>query len=164
VFGGADTTAGDITIDPHFIVLDGGHIVAQAKEGRGGSIRITVDHLFVSPDSEISASAGPAGINGTVVISTPEVDLSGGLVVLEGAFLDAASLLRARCAARRNIGASSFTGVGRGGLPPGPDTPLAGGYPGVTATVAAAAPTVAAATSSGGAVATTPTPPCRPWN
>jgi hypothetical protein len=48
-------------------------------------------------------------------------------VVLEGALLDAASRLRERCATRRDIGASSFTGVGRGGLPPSPDGPLAGG-------------------------------------
>ena len=76
----------------------------------------------------IDASAGPAGIDGTVVVSTPEVDMSGGLVVLEGALLDAASQLRERCGARRDIGASSFSGVGRGGLPPSPDGPLASAY------------------------------------
>jgi filamentous hemagglutinin family protein len=128
VFGGAGTTAGDITIDPRFIVLDGSSIIAQAREGRGGNIRITADNLILSPDSVISASAGPAGIDGTIVISTPEVDLSGGLVVLEGALLDASSQLRERCGARRDIGASSFTGVGRGGLPPTPDGPLASAY------------------------------------
>ena len=67
-------------------------------------------------------------VDGTIVVNAPEVDLSGGLVVLEGALLDAASQLRERCRARRDIGASSFTGVGRGGLPPGPDAPLAGAY------------------------------------
>ena len=36
--------------------------------------------------------------------------------------------LRERCGARRDIGASSFTGVGRGGLPPSPDGPLASAY------------------------------------
>ena len=67
-------------------------------------------------------------MDGTIVVNAPEVDLSGGLVVLEGALLDAASQLRERCGARRDIGASSFTGVGRGGLPASPDAPLAGGY------------------------------------
>jgi large exoprotein involved in heme utilization and adhesion len=128
VFGGAGTTAGDITIDPRFIVLDGSSIIAQARGGRGGNIRITADNLILSPDSVINAEAGDEGIDGTVVVSTPEVDLSGGLVVLQGALLDAASQLRERCGARRDIGASSFTGVGRGGLPPTPDGPLSGAY------------------------------------
>jgi large exoprotein involved in heme utilization and adhesion len=100
--------------------------MARATQGEGGNIRITVDNLITSPDSVIDASAD-TGIDGTVVISTPDVNLSAGLVVLEGALLDAASRLRERCATRRDIGASSFTGVGRGGLPPSPDGPLAGG-------------------------------------
>lgn len=128
VCGGTGTTVGDITIDPRFVILDGSRILAQAAAGRGGNISITVDDLIHSPDSVTSASAGPAGIDGTVVISTPEVDLSGGLVALEGALLDAASQLRERCGVRRDIGASSFTGVGRGGLPPSPDGQLAGAY------------------------------------
>jgi hypothetical protein len=128
VFGGAGTTAGDITIDPRFIVLDGSSIIAQAREGRGGNIGITADNLVPSPDSVINAEAGNEGIDGMVVVSTPEVDLSGELVVLESELLDIASQLRERCGARRDIGASSFTGVGRGGLPPGPDGPLAGAY------------------------------------
>jgi filamentous hemagglutinin family protein len=120
--------AGDITIDPRFLILDQSSILARASAGQGGDIRITADQLLLSPGSEINAEAGEEGIDGTVVISAPEVDLAGGLVVLEGALLDAASQLRERCGARRDIGASSFTGVGRGGLPPTPDGPLSGAY------------------------------------
>jgi hypothetical protein len=130
VFGGAETTAGDIMIDPRFLVLDRSSIIARADAGRGGNIRIAADNLILSPDSVINAEAGDEGIDGTVVVSMPEVDLSGGLVVLEGALLDAASQLRERCGARRDIGASSFTGVGRGGLPASPDGPLTSTYPG----------------------------------
>lgn len=125
---GSGGDAGDITIDPRFIILDSGRIQANGRRGQGGIIRITVDNLIQSPDSKIEALSEEGGIDGTVVISTPEADLSGGLVVLEGALLDAASQLRERCASRRDIGASSFTGVGRGGLPPSPDGPLAGAY------------------------------------
>jgi filamentous hemagglutinin family protein len=120
--------AGDITIDPRFLILDRSSILARASAGQGGDIRITADQLLLSPGSEINAEAGEEGIDGTVVISAPEVDLAGGLVVLEGALLDAASQLRERCGARRDIGASSFTGVGRGGLPASPDAPLSGPY------------------------------------
>ena len=104
-------------------------IQANGFEGQGGNIQITVDQLVRSPDGIIQAIArSDLGIDGTVVISTPEADVSGGLVVLEGALLDAASQLRERCGARRDVGASSFTGVGRGGLPPGPDAPLASAW------------------------------------
>jgi hypothetical protein len=123
VLGDQTTTAGDINVDPRFLVLADRRIVAQAGRGQGGHIQIRADNLLRSPDSLISASAGPAGIAGTVVISAPEVDLSGGLVVLEGAIIDTAPL-RARCGARRDIGASSLTGVGRCGLPASPDAPL----------------------------------------
>jgi filamentous hemagglutinin family protein len=129
---GSGGNAGDITIDPRFIILDRGKIQANGRRGQGGNIRITVDNLIQSPDSTIEALSEEGGIDGTVVISTPEADLSGGLVVLEGALLDAASQLRERCASRRDVGASSFTGVGRGGLPPSPDGPLGSAYPGAS--------------------------------
>jgi len=120
--------AGDIDIDPRFLVLDRGNILARADAGIGGDIRIAADNLLLAPGSLINAEAGETGVDGTVVVSAPEVDLSGGLVVLESAFLDAASLLRERCAARRDVEASSFTGAGRGGLPANPDGPLLSSY------------------------------------
>jgi hypothetical protein len=75
------------------------------------------------------------------VVSTPDSDLIGGLVVLDVGLLDADALLRERCAARHDVGASSFTGSGRGGLPPSPDQPLGSAYgppPGAVRTAAAA--------------------------
>ena len=120
-------SGGNILIDPEFVVLDGSRIVADAREGAGGNIRIVADSFVATPDSLVDASSD-LGIDGSVEIAAPDVDITGGLVVLEGALLDAASQLRERCGARRDIGASSFTGVGRGGLPPTPDGPLAGAY------------------------------------
>jgi large exoprotein involved in heme utilization and adhesion len=134
VAGGADPTAGNILIDPEVLVIDGSRIQANAPEGFGGRVTIVADNILVPGGDfdallargDISASGGDPTRAGSVVVSAPEVDLAGGLVVLEGALLDAASQLRERCGARRDIGASSFTGVGRGGLPPNPDGPLAG--------------------------------------
>jgi filamentous hemagglutinin family protein len=122
-----DGGGGNILIHPRFVVLDRSEIVATARRGAGGSIVVVADNFIQSPDSVLDASSD-LGLPGTVLISSPEVDLSGGLVVLEGALLDAASQLRERCGVRRDIGASSFTGVGRGGLPPSPDGPLASAY------------------------------------
>ena len=136
--------AGNITIDPRFLILDESDIIARANAGDGGRITIVADNLVRSAGSDIDASSR-TGISGTVATSTPEADLSGGLVILEAALLDAASQLRERCASRRDIGASSFTGVGRGGLPPSPDGPLAGAY-----SSAFGAPGVAFAAQQGG--------------
>jgi large exoprotein involved in heme utilization and adhesion len=93
-----------------------------AGEPRGGSgeARLLGDTTVISTDSEVAASS-------TVEITGQEADLGSQLVTLEGAFIDTAPL-RTRCGARRDIGASSFTGVGRGGLPPSPDGPLASAY------------------------------------
>jgi len=136
VAGGEDPTAGNILIDPKVLVIDDSRIQANAPAGFGGRVRIVADNILVPGGDfeallergDISATGGDPTRAGTIVVNAPEVDLSGGLVVLEGALLDAASQLRERCAARRDIGASSFTGVGRGGLPPSPDGPLAGAY------------------------------------
>jgi filamentous hemagglutinin family protein len=128
VFGGIGTTAGDITINhPRFLVLNDSRILARATAGRGGNIRIKADNILRSPESAIDASA-ETGISGTVATSTPEVDLSGGVTILPAVFLGAADLLRESCAARHSEGLSSFTAMGRGGLPPDPAGPLAAPY------------------------------------
>jgi len=149
--------AGDIMIDPDFLVLDNSFILARANAGRGGNIRISADQLVVSPDSGINAEAGAEGIDGNVEINAPEEDTTGALVILDAPLLDAASLLRQRCAARRDIGASSFTGVGRGGLPLSPDGPLLSAY----ASQARPAATVEAGEPAAAPGAVTLVMPCR---
>jgi hypothetical protein len=47
----------------------------------------------------VSATRGDPTRAGTIVVNAPEVDLSGGLVVVEGALIDTAPL-RERCEAR----------------------------------------------------------------
>jgi large exoprotein involved in heme utilization and adhesion len=133
VAGGADPTAGNILIDPKILIIDGSQIQANAPRGVGGNVRIVADNILVAGGDfdalvereDISATGGDPERAGTVVVTAPEVDLAGGLVVLESGFVDVARL-RERCRARRDVGASSFTGVGRGGLPPSPDGPLGG--------------------------------------
>jgi len=117
---------GNILIDPQFVILDASRIVAQADAGQGGNILIQIvdGALIQSPDSVISASAGPAGIDGTVRVDSPVVDLAGQLTTLPEAVLDAASLLRARCAARRGSAGGSFVVEGTAPLAPSPDAPL----------------------------------------
>ena len=97
---------------------------ANATAGRGGNVRIDADRLVVSVDSAITASA-ETGISGTVVTTSPEVDLTSGLQVLPETFLNVDNLLQETCAGRGED-VSSFTGTGRGGLPPDPASTLSG--------------------------------------
>ncbi|OQY49271.1 MAG: hypothetical protein B6247_23990, partial [Candidatus Parabeggiatoa sp. nov. 2] len=88
---GGTGDGGNITIEsPQFLVLNQGHIKAQAYEGRGGNIQITSEQLIASPCSQISASS-KLGIDGEVEIDAPEVNLDDFLVVLPGSFVDAST-------------------------------------------------------------------------
>ena len=119
----AETGGGNITIDPVFVILqNGSSIVATADEGYGGQIRITTDRFFAFPGSEVSAASRNPELSGRVEIHSPDVNLAGTLTPLPSTFLDAASLMRARCAARRSgERAGSFAVRGPGGIPAEPD-------------------------------------------
>jgi large exoprotein involved in heme utilization and adhesion len=100
---GGQGDGGNIHIDPVFVVLDeDSRIVANARAGPGGNIFIRVvggGALFKSPDSLIDASS-ELGIDGSVVIDSPDTDLTGGLVALPANFLDTDAILPQACAER----------------------------------------------------------------
>jgi hypothetical protein len=62
----------------------------------------------------ISASAGPAGISGTVEINSPTVDVAGSLATLPESPLDATAQMQDACGARAPD-AGSFAVLGRDG-------------------------------------------------
>jgi filamentous hemagglutinin family protein len=121
VSGAADTTGsgfgngGNLAIDPSFLILNDGSLISKSSFGNGGNISIFSDYFFQSA-STIDASA-PFGLPGTVSVSAPQVDLSGSLIDLPNNLLDAESLLRPDCAVRLAGDVSTFTMLGRGGLP-----------------------------------------------
>jgi len=113
--GGGD--AGNITIDPQAVIVEGSQILAQAFGGNGGNISIAAGVFFADPTSTISASS-TLGVSGTVDIQAPVTNLSGTLAPLPAEIVQAAGLLQARCAARLAGGTSgSFVVAGRDGLP-----------------------------------------------
>jgi hypothetical protein len=109
-------SGGNVTIDSSLLVLDSSRIVAQADAGTGGSIGVRTDLLLSSTDSTISASAR-LGIDGTVSIDAPDLDLSSSLATLPEVPLDAGGLSSERCASRTRVAASSFVVRGREGVP-----------------------------------------------
>ena len=114
-FGGG----GNISIDPIFVVLLNSQIIANAFGGPGGNIDIVTNFFFTSSDSVVEASSA-LGVSGTVSISSPDTDISGGITTLPDNFLDISELLAEQCATRKGIRSNSLVITGRGGLPQAP--------------------------------------------
>ena len=125
VGGGPQTTGGNITIDPEFVILENSQIVANAFEGQGGDIQITAREAFLAdPVSRVDASS-ELGIDGTVDIRAPVTNVSGTFAPLPQDFGRQLELLRGLCAQRLRGGErSSFVLARRDGLPLEPGTLL----------------------------------------
>lgn len=113
---------GNITIDPQVVVLDHSTLNAKATHGNGGKVDI-VSGFLLQTDSTIDVSS-VFGLQGTVNITAPDADISGSLMQLTAELLEADTLLRPDCAVRLPGGVSSFTVLGRGGVPVEPDALL----------------------------------------
>ena len=120
---GGTGNGGNIVIDPQFVVLQSSTISADAFGGNGGNISIVAGNLVMTPDSAITASSA-LGVSGTISTPPPDTNVGQRLVVLPAAYFDAATQLRAACAARGAGTASTLVGVGRGGMSVGPDSVL----------------------------------------
>ena len=103
-----DGNGGNITIDPRFVILDQSNIIANAEHGSGGWIEVKADYFFATPDSEISASAGPAGIDGTIVIDAPETNVSTAISAFPVDFIEPSRLLINECAYKDAKGPGSL--------------------------------------------------------
>ena len=137
---GGDSQAGNITIDPQAVVLQNGHIRANAVEGRGGNITIRAGVFLADPASAVTASS-ETNIAGTINIQDPVANLNGIVAPLPQTMVAAEGLLRNRCLARLREGTVSTLVVrGREGVPTTPDGVLPGQLP--------APPAVAEATLS----------------
>lgn len=130
VLGAAgDSNAGDINIgnslSPTFIIQQDSKIIASARQaGSGGNINLIAENFFATPASIIDATGG-RGLNGTINISSPDSDVSGGLTELSTDFIDATAILNQGCATRAGSDVGRLVIAGRGGLPAGPDATLA---------------------------------------
>jgi len=117
VGGGSQTVGGNINIASEHIALNRSSIIANAYEGKGGNIQIVADTFLSDPSSDVSASS-ELGIEGTVEINAPDVNITGIQVPLPKVVFSAADLLQDPCIARLKSGeASTFIISGRDGLP-----------------------------------------------
>ncbi len=131
-FGGKGD-GGNIIIDPPFVIgSENSDIVADAFGGNGGNINITANSIiglqfrpFRTTLNDITASS-QFGLQGNVVINTPEVDPSSGLVELPNELVDVQGLVDPTCKADIAENQSQFVVTGRGGLPAKPNETLRG--------------------------------------
>ncbi|MBF0559222.1 MAG: S-layer family protein, partial [Nitrospirae bacterium] len=123
---GGTGNGGNIVFNSDQVVLEGSRVIANAELGNGGSINIKSDVFIKTSDSTVSASSR-LGLQGTVAISAPLVDLSGNLAVLPAAYIDTGALFPKPCASREEE-MSIFVVKGRDGVPPQPDSPLGSGF------------------------------------
>ena len=111
---------GNIFIDPQFVILTNSTISANAFGGPGGSVTIVADNFLTDASSFVTASSA-LSTPGTVQIQSPDNNVASDIAQLPRELVDASRLLRGGCAARRTGAPSSFTVVGRGGVPVDPD-------------------------------------------
>lgn len=108
---------GNITLASEFIVLNDGLISANAAAGQGGNILLETRY-YLNSGSSITATGATSG---TITITSPELDLSGALVGLPSAPVDAGSGLQESCATALDGDFSSFLAVGQGDVEAAPD-------------------------------------------
>ncbi len=94
---------GNLTLVPQFIILDGSKIIAEAYGGPGGNINITTTGIYdsaaKSTDKVISASS-QFGVDGVVVVNSPDTDVSGSLLALPKNFIRIDEQLQPSCSAQ----------------------------------------------------------------
>lgn len=107
---------GNLSIrNPQFLVSNSSEILARANAGNGGNILLAAQYFVPSADSIVNASS-KKGFDGQIIIESPN-QVTGTVAVLELPALNAAELLRERCAAEAlKRTHSSFTIDSAGGL------------------------------------------------
>jgi filamentous hemagglutinin family protein len=108
---------GNITVDPEFIVLNDSLISANAAAGQGGNILLESSY-YLNSGSAVTATGATSG---TIIITSPELDLSGALAGLPSTPLGAETQLQETCAMAVNGDFSSFLAVGQGDVEAAPD-------------------------------------------
>ncbi len=105
---------GDINLNSKILILDSGFIQANTAgtNAQGGNIQINTDALIASqnqlflggntpipfqPGINVIQAASPDGVSGSVTITSPDLDIVGGLTGLEGELLDIGKLAQSPC-------------------------------------------------------------------
>ncbi len=116
VSGGVGNGGNLAISNPQLFQLQESQVIANASGGNGGIILIVTEIPIQLINSKITASS-ETGVDGEVAVEAPYVAID----TLPVEFLDASLLIEKRCGSRTGAELSSFTVVGKGGLPNAPD-------------------------------------------
>ncbi|WP_088889401.1 beta strand repeat-containing protein [Leptolyngbya ohadii] len=132
-----DANGGNVRIDaPNGFVVaslaENSDIFAKAVLGEGGRIDITainvlgLEERIATPLTNDIDASSDFGIDGQVILNTPDVDPSRGTAELPIEIVDASQLIGANCLTTGSIARTrgEFTITGRSGLPASPIDPL----------------------------------------
>jgi filamentous hemagglutinin family protein len=100
--GSGEGGGGNMTLQPEFIVLDGSQIIAQAYGGPGGNINIATTGIYNFTGErvkEVINASSKYGVDGIVVVNSPDKNVFEDIVILPAAFFDASTLLENPCEA-----------------------------------------------------------------
>lgn len=121
---------GNLRLDSQFIIAvpqENSDIRANAVRGQGGNVAIVSDRLFgiepaVQPllRSDITASS-ELGAQGSVAVTTLDLDPSRGLTALPSDLLDGDDALDRSCSRESFVEGNRFVVTGRGGIPLAPN-------------------------------------------
>ena len=132
VKGDAKTVAGDIELDPDFIILQNSHILAKAVDGQGGNIDLVANKAVLVDAQSTLEVTSERGISGTVNIESPIQVLSGAIAPLPSTPVNVATLYAARCVAGEGGHFSTFVDSKADSVAPTPGTFLASPFLPVT--------------------------------
>jgi large exoprotein involved in heme utilization and adhesion len=118
-------SGGDLAIDADFLLgFENSDIIARAQQGRGGNINIAAQTVLgLTPRSELTLgsdinASSQLGVNGSVAITTPNIEANSGLIALPSEVIDSSQQIANRCASAEE---NRFVVTGRGGLPASPE-------------------------------------------
>ncbi len=130
-----EADGGNLDIDARVIIAfpDGNNdILASANQGQGGNITIDAESLFGiqqralnSQTNDINASSQVSGLDGTINISTPDINPVQGATELPTNVVTPEETSQQACEANRELAAKNgFSINGKGGIVPDPGDPL----------------------------------------
>ena len=131
----ANANGGNIDIDTNFIIAfpnGNNDILASAEQGRGGNININAELLLgieqrpLNPQTnDINASSEVSGLDGTVNITTPDINPVQGVTELPTNVVEPEQTAQQACEANREAAAKNGLNItGKGGIVPDPALPL----------------------------------------
>jgi large exoprotein involved in heme utilization and adhesion len=132
-----NANGGNITIDANFVVafpaeVDGNDIIANAREGSGGSINITAQQIFGLEERPSETANGTNdldvssefGFDGSLSINTPDVNPTKAVRDLPVQAIAPEENVQQVCNANNPKGGSNLSFKGKGGIPIEPIEPL----------------------------------------